>query len=356
MSWIADKVFNNVDDFIQWLEANFGEYISKHISENHVHHTWKPNHSNYPKYSTLQLHKNMRNTHKNSNKWDDIAQNITIGKNGDIITGRDIRKIPISATGYNGSTNWHPFAYEMIGNFDKGNDILQGKQLESAIKISRYFYKKGKSVRFHRELLMNGKQPKTCPGTSIDKNQFMGLVNDSRYDVNPSPAPSSSSQIHGGEMDKMLYQIKVNDGITGLNIRNGNSFVSPISRTTKEKEEHLVFEEKNGMYRISGHEWITASPKYVSIVVDFTKPRPTNEIRYIYTGGYAGTPLMEVHDYLLKTGHNFDVKRGMDGSLVFLIGQFDTGLQNFKDCKAFLDSKGHYNKLLIPEEAAEWRK
>lgn len=176
MSWIADKVFANADDFLDWLDKGFGDYIEKHISENHVHHTWKPNHSNYPKYTTLQLHKNMRNFHVNTNKWDDIAQNITIGKDGDIITGRDIRWIPISAKYYNGTSSWHPFAYEMIGNFDKGNDKLDGKQLDSAIKISRYFYLKGKGVKFHRELLINGKQPKTCPGTGIEKDWFMDLV------------------------------------------------------------------------------------------------------------------------------------------------------------------------------------
>nr|WP_263324811.1 N-acetylmuramoyl-L-alanine amidase [Neobacillus sp. Marseille-Q6967] len=83
--------------------------------------------------------------------------------------------------------------------------------------------------------------------------------------------------------------------------------------------------------------------------------QPTNIIRYIYTGGFAGQPLQEVHDYLFRTGHNFDAKRGSDGSVVFLIGPFDTGMANFKDAKNFLDSKGHYNRLLTPEEASEWR-
>lgn len=184
MSWIRDKVFNNADDFINWLDNNYGSYISKHISENHVHHTWRPDHSNNRSNSTLQLHKNMRNFHVNTNKWADIAQHITIGSDGKIVLGRNITQTPVSATGYNGGSNWHPFAYEMIGNFDIGNDVLEGKQLESAIKISRYFYdKKDKPVKFHRELLLNGKQPKTCPGTGIGKNWFMGLVKESKYDV-----------------------------------------------------------------------------------------------------------------------------------------------------------------------------
>jgi hypothetical protein len=175
-TWIKDKVFANADDFIAWLDKEFGDYIAAHISEQHTHHTWKPNHSNYPKYTTIQLHQNMRNTHVNSNGWDDIAQHATIGKDGQIVLGRDIRSVPVSAKTHNGTTNWHPFAYEMIGNFDAGNDTLEGKQLESAIKISNYFYKKGKSVMFHRELLLYGKVPKTCPGTGVDKTWFMNLV------------------------------------------------------------------------------------------------------------------------------------------------------------------------------------
>lgn len=344
MSWIADRVFNNVDEFIQWLDGDFGEYISKHISENHVHHTWKPNHSNYPKYTTLQLHKNMRSFHVNTSGWDDIAQNITIGKNGDIVTGRDIRKIPISAKNYNGTTNWHPFAYEMLGNFDIGNDKLAGNQLESAIKISRYFHKKGKAVKFHRELLLNGKQPKSCPGTGIDKGWFMGLVNQQKA---PAPQPSKNPiepkfcmnntvimkvraigagdirrapdhnagfvrntvdgevfDVYGIENDwhavgqdnwidgnggknlhwidnpnlkqskptssphkeKLIGRITVKDSVSTLNIRNGNSFTAAISRTTTKKDKHLVFEKKNGMYRITeSGDWITANSQYVSV-------------------------------------------------------------------------------------------
>jgi len=79
------------------------------------------------------------------------------------------------------------------------------------------------------------------------------------------------------------------------------------------------------------------------------------EIRYIYTGGFAGPALGEVHSYLFTTGHHFDVQRGPDGSLIFLIGPFDTSMLNYADCKSFLDSRGHYNKLLTPEEAADWR-
>ena len=91
-------------------------------------------------------------------------------------------------------------------------------------------------------------------------------------------------------------------------------------------------------------EWFTGEPKGGNGV-----------IRYIYTGGYAGQALLDVHNYLFKTGHNFNCKRGADGSIIFLIGPFDTGMSNYKDCKAFLDKAGHVNKLYTPEQAAKFK-
>jgi hypothetical protein len=225
-TWIKDKVFANADEFIAWLDKEFGDYIAAHINEQHTHHTWKPNHSNYPKYTTLQLHQNMRNTHVNSNGWDDIAQHATIGKDGQIVLGRDIRSVPVSAKTHNGTTNWHPFAYEMIGNFDSGNDKLEGKQLESATKISRYFQKKNKPVMFHRELLLYGKVPKTCPGTGVDKTWFMNIVKGASLNVKPSiPVSSSHPLLKKGDkgdsvkelqtlLNKKGYKLVV-DGIFG---------------------------------------------------------------------------------------------------------------------------------------------
>ncbi|MEK2457706.1 peptidoglycan recognition family protein [Tetragenococcus halophilus] len=170
MSWIKNKVFNNGSDFVKWLDKNFGKYIEDHISELHVHHTWKPNHSN--KQPLLQLHENMRNYHVGTRGWSDIGQHLSIGKNGDVALGRDIKIMPASAFGYNGATNWHPFMFEMIGDFDKGQDKLDGDQLDTVMAISQYFNKKNKKIRFHREL----DNKKSCPGTGISKEWFMSQV------------------------------------------------------------------------------------------------------------------------------------------------------------------------------------
>ncbi|MYL45072.1 hypothetical protein GLV94_05405 [Virgibacillus halodenitrificans] len=173
--WSADKQFKNGKEFISWLDKHYGDYISKYISELHVHHTWKPNHS-YSE-SLLQLNKSMRNFHVGTRGWSDIGQHTTIGKNGDVILGRNIKIMPASAFGHNGSTNWHPFMFEMIGDFDKGRDRLDGGQLETVMEISKYFHKKGKKIRFHREM----DSRKSCPGTGISKSWFMNQVKSNSY-------------------------------------------------------------------------------------------------------------------------------------------------------------------------------
>lgn len=109
---------------------------------------------------------------------------------------------------------------------------------------------------------------------------------------------------------------------------------------------HAVGLEK--VYKLSKKSGIQSQPQAQATAVP-------GVIRYIYTGGFAHQPLEDVHNYLFTTGHNFDCKRGADGSIVFLIGPFDTSQQNYRDCKYFLDKAGHYNKLLTREEAANFR-
>jgi N-acetylmuramoyl-L-alanine amidase len=84
--------------------------------------------------------------------------------------------------------------------------------------------------------------------------------------------------------------------------------------------------------------------------------QPTNVIRYIGTGGYAGPALLEIHNYLFKTGHNYDTKRGPDGSIIFLVGPFDTGMANYKEATASISKIDSHMRILTREQAAEWRK
>lgn len=154
----------NVDDLIGRLKCY-------NHTEVHIHHTWRPNHSNFDGGNHMTLQENMRHYHVSELGWSDIGQHVTLFPDGSFVTGRDFGKVPSSIYGKNGRPGRVPFAIEMLGDFDCGNDVLQGEQLRSILKVCKFFNDQGKYVRFHRE-----NSDKTCPGTGIDKEWFMNMV------------------------------------------------------------------------------------------------------------------------------------------------------------------------------------
>lgn len=149
-----------IDELVKLLDS----YNHKEL---HIHHTWNPKHADFNGNNGIELQQGMKNYHVGTRGWDDIGQHVTLLPNGLFVTGRDFGKTPASIAGKNDGA----FACETLGNFDIGNDILIGAQKDSLLRLARYFDDKGRYVRFHRE-----NSPKTCPGTSIDKNTFINEV------------------------------------------------------------------------------------------------------------------------------------------------------------------------------------
>lgn len=139
--------------------------------ELHVHHTWKPSHKDFNGSNHQRLQNGMRRSHMVDRGWDDIAQHVTLFPDGKFLTGRNFGKTPASIVGHNGTSKAVPFMVEMVGNFDKGNDVLKGAQLDSILQLAKFFHDQGKYIRFHRE-----NASKTCPGTGIDKKEFLKMV------------------------------------------------------------------------------------------------------------------------------------------------------------------------------------
>ncbi|SKA89776.1 Putative peptidoglycan binding domain-containing protein [Clostridium sp. USBA 49] len=157
-----------IDELLKRLD----KYNHKEL---HVHHTWKPNHQDFNGFNGISLQEGIKNYHVNTLGWQDIGQHVTLLPDGTFITGRDFGKTPASISGKNTGA----FACEILGNFDIGHDKLEGAQRDSIIKLARYFDNKGRYVRFHRE-----NSPKTCPGTSIDKDDFMSEVRQKSVEQN----------------------------------------------------------------------------------------------------------------------------------------------------------------------------
>lgn len=160
-----------VDALIKELE----KYKYKQL---HIHHTWKPTHSNFKGNNHDAMQESMRNYHMNTRGWSDIGQHLTIFPDGVMLAGRAFNKTPASITNYNVGA----FAVEMIGNFDSPNtgvyndagyDVLKGSQLDALLALIRYFKEKygEQSIIFHRD-----KANKTCPGTSLSKPNLIKLA------------------------------------------------------------------------------------------------------------------------------------------------------------------------------------
>lgn len=182
-----------IDELLKILDG----YNHKEL---HVHHTYLPNHSNFNGNNHIALQEAMQKYHVNTNGWSDIGQNITLAPDGKVITGRDFGKSPASIKGFNEGA----FAVEMIGNFDVGNDKLEGAQLDSILKLAKYFHDKGRYIRFHRE-----NSTKTCPGSSIDKEVFMAAVKE--YGAVP-PKPKSDVSEWAKKAHAWVVENGISDG------------------------------------------------------------------------------------------------------------------------------------------------
>src|SRR5262245_16245449 len=118
-----------LEEFLEVLELF---PFSRRIDVVHVHHTFHPNHAEFFSRDPLKSIEGMFNFHTapppKGRGFSDIAQHITIDPNGKIWTGRDWNLAPASATGFNGNSSVGPFMFEMIGNFDSGQDEFKDPQ------------------------------------------------------------------------------------------------------------------------------------------------------------------------------------------------------------------------------------
>ena len=138
--------------------------FQRKINAVHMHHTWRPNRSQYRGHDSIVA---MWRYHTQENHWSDIAQHLTIAPDGAIWLGRDWNRPPASASGHNGNAQAGPFMFEMIGDFDDGKDPFDGAQrataLEVIARVQLRFGLPAGTLQLH-----NMMSTKSCPGTSID--------------------------------------------------------------------------------------------------------------------------------------------------------------------------------------------
>ena len=151
----------SADDVIDMLKGRYYRYAQ-------VHHTYKPNHADFTGGNHISLQNGMYEYHVFTRGWSDIGQHLTLFPDGQFVTGRDFDITPAGIRGYNTGS----FMIEIIGDFDKGKDKLEGEQLNSALKVYNYLINEcSAKILFHRE-----KAVKSCPGTGISKSKFVSAV------------------------------------------------------------------------------------------------------------------------------------------------------------------------------------
>ena len=163
----------DLDQFAERLRA-FA--FTRRITAVHMHHTFSPRQTDYRGESTID---GMFRFHTQVNKWSDIAQHLSIAPDGTVWTGRDWNRTPASATGFNEGV----FMFETIGDFDVGQEHLDGAQRRAVIEvIARVQLECGlplESLHFHREFT----DQKTCPGTGISKAAILAEVRQAREQI-----------------------------------------------------------------------------------------------------------------------------------------------------------------------------
>ena len=195
-SKLSNGVFHqlSVPEFVSLL----GSFTpARRINAVHLHHTWRPRHSDYRGFETIR---GMWRFHTGTNGWQDIAQHLSIAPDGTVWTGRHWDLPPASAAGHNGSSVAGPFMIEMIGNFDTGEDPFDGDQKNAALQVLAALLDRfdlpGEAIHFH-----NSMSRKTCPGSSIDLDVLLGEVQPLRGQGSRAAADDRSAAPFGEDAE-----------------------------------------------------------------------------------------------------------------------------------------------------------
>ena len=169
-----------VEQFAELLEKF---PFSRAIDSVHMHHTWRPNHSQYKGVSTIE---GMWEFHTKKLGWSDIAQHISIAPDGTIWTGRNWNAPPASARGFNGNSKAGPFMCETIGDFDVGKDRFENPQKATVLAVIALVQKRfdlpSLTLRFHNQM-----SAKSCPGSSLDRAKLIEDVAELRNQMDNAP-------------------------------------------------------------------------------------------------------------------------------------------------------------------------
>lgn len=165
--------------FQAWTAAEFVATLAafpwaRRIWRVDMHHTFQPDHARWRAIGSAACQDGMCRYHVQDRGFDDIAQHVSIMPDGSIWSGRDWNWTPASV-GY--GMNRGVFMFEAVGNFDVGNDTLEGAQLSSVLTVIRSvqirFGLPAHALLFHRDVPQT---EKSCPGSGVAKAEILAGV------------------------------------------------------------------------------------------------------------------------------------------------------------------------------------
>jgi len=137
--------------------------VSRGIDEVVVHHTWRPEASDYRGIATVT---GVRRYHMNVRGWSDNGYHVMIGPDGAIFLCRPMERSGAHVAGRNA----HTIGVSFIANFDNDEPTeyggMQAGMLVVAALLDR-FELGPHNIRFHREFAS-----KTCPGLKLGLTGF----------------------------------------------------------------------------------------------------------------------------------------------------------------------------------------
>lgn len=161
-----------VVEFESWIAS---QRVTRGIRLVQLHHTWSPAYAQF-NGNHFALQGSMKSYHL-SIGYADIAQNLTIFPDGQVMTGRSLNTAPAGCVG----ANTNGICIENVGNFDVGGDTMTNAQKTAIVRVTAALLKKfglrpESGVTYHAwwteggtslGTYIAGKSCKTCPGTAF---------------------------------------------------------------------------------------------------------------------------------------------------------------------------------------------
>jgi hypothetical protein len=243
--------------------------FKRQINAVHMHHTWKPTRAQYKSHETIVA---MWQYHTQVNGWQDIAQHITIAPDGVIWLGRNWNLPPASAAGHNGNLTAGPFMFEMIGNFDEGNDPFDGEQRATALQViagtQRRFGLAPETLVFHHAM-----SSKSCPGSDIDYQKVIDEVRELHVAMGKTEQVPRDRVPAGGPFgEEALESTQIIEEALALLNRDGAVFKDPPDAELTHEEGDATALTLSSAERTAGAREAEVGPE----MIDALRPHLIN--------------------------------------------------------------------------------